>query len=109
MAERRAAFHHLLASLDAEGLRDETIVGEVEDKLEAFNEAVRRQKARVGLHVLTAAEGAATIWAPPVGLAAGPTTAIGEAAIQRHWGGKAVDAELGAVSLLAEAQRALAE
>jgi hypothetical protein len=113
VAERRDVFHELLASLDAEGLQDETIVGEIEDTLDAFNEAVRRrtkaQRARVGLHVITTAEGAATLWAPPVGLATGPTAAIGEAAIQRHWGGEPSDAELGAVSLLAEAQRALAQ
>jgi hypothetical protein len=112
IAERRTAFHEVLASLEAQGLRDETIVGEIEDALEAFNELLRRrtkaQRARIGLHVLTNAEGAAALLAPPVGLTTGPTTAIGEAVIQRYWGEKPSGAELGAVSLLAEAQRALA-
>jgi hypothetical protein len=107
----RAAFHALIASLDAQELRSETIVGEVEDMLDALNEAVRRhakaQVARVGVHVLTATEGAAALLAPPVGLAAGPTAAIGEALIRRRWGGMPSEAELNAVSLLAEAQRAL--
>ena len=109
--ERRAAFHELMASLEAEGLRDKTVVGEVEDLLDAFNESLRRhtkaQQARVALQVLTTIEGMAALWAPPVGLAAGPTAAIGEAAIQRRWSSTVSQAQLGAVALLAEAQRAL--
>jgi hypothetical protein len=111
VSDRRAAFHALLASLEAEGLRDETIVGEVEDLLSALNESVSRhtkaQRARAAVQVVTAAEGAAALWAPPVGLAPGPTAAVGEAVIQRRWGGGPPAAELGAVSLLAEAQHAL--
>jgi hypothetical protein len=112
--ERRAAFHQLIASLDAERLRDETVIGEVEDLLNAFNESVRRhtrkQQARLAVQVLTTMEGVAGLWAPPVTAAAGPTTAIGEAAIERHWPSdtpQAQQAQLGAVALLAEAQRAL--
>jgi hypothetical protein len=109
--ERRAAFHQLIASLEAEGLRDETVVGEVEDLLDAFNEAVRRhtkaQRARVAVQLLTTMEGAAGLWAPPVALTQGPTTAIGEAAIERRWSSDAPQAHLGAVALLAEAQHAL--
>jgi hypothetical protein len=112
VADRRAAFHHLLASLQAEGLHDETVIGEIEDGLKAFNEAIRRhskaQRARLGLQVLTAAEGAAALWAPPVGVVGGPTAAIGGAAIRRRWEGTPLQGDLGAVSLLAEAQRALA-
>jgi hypothetical protein len=111
VSDRRAAFHALLASLEAEGLRDETIVGEVEDLLSALNESVSRytkaQRARMAVQVVTAAEGAAALWAPPAALTSGPTAAVGEALIQRRWGGGPTDAELGAVALLAEAQRTL--
>ncbi len=111
VSDRRAAFHALIASLEAEGLRDEAIVGEVEDLLGALNESVSRhtkaRRARMAVQVVTAAEGTAALWAPPVGLASGPTAAVGEALIQRRWGGGHSDAELGAVALLAEARRTL--
>jgi hypothetical protein len=42
-----------------------------------------------------------------VALAAGPTAAVGEAAIQRRWASDVSQTGLGAVALLAEAQRAL--
>ena len=111
VSARRAAFHELMASLEAEGLRDETVIGEVEDLLDALNESVRRhtkaQQARMAVQVLTTVEGAAALWAPPVALAAGPTAAVGEAAIQRRWASDVSQTGLGAVALLAEAQRAL--
>jgi hypothetical protein len=111
MSRRRAEFHELVASFEAEGRRDETIVGEIEDLLKAYNESVRRhtkaQRARVAVQVLTTAEGAAGLFAAPAAIAAGPTAAIGEAMIRRRWGGDPSDSELGAVALLAEAQRAL--
>lgn len=111
VAERRAEFHALIASLGAQGLKDETVVGEVEDLLGALNDAVRRhtkaQRARVAVQVMTTAEGAAGLWAPPAALAAGPTAALGEAMIQRRWGAAPTAAELQAVSLLADAGHAL--
>jgi hypothetical protein len=110
VAESRAKFHELLGSLDAEGLEDETILGEVEDLLDEFNAAVQRhttaQRARVVVQVLTTAEGCAALWAPPVALAAGPTAAAGEALISRRWGG-GEEPSVGAVALLAEAQEAV--
>jgi hypothetical protein len=110
VAESRAKFHELLASLDAEGLEEETIVGEIEDLLDGFNASMRRhtkaQRARVVVQVLTTAEGCAALWAPPVGVAAGPTAAAGEALISRRWGG-GEEPSVGAVALLAEAQEAL--
>jgi hypothetical protein len=111
VAERRAAFHGLLASLASEELQDETVIGEVEDLLNEFNESVRRhtkaQRARVAVQVVTAGQGAAALWAPPVGLATGPTAAFGEALIERRWGGPPSGADLGAVALLAAARGAL--
>lgn len=111
VAARRAQFHELLASLQADQLSDETIAGEVEDLLVALNESVRRhtkaQRARAAVQVLTTAQGAAALWVPPVGLATGPTAAVGEAVIQRRWPGQPAEGHLSAVSLLAEAQRAL--
>lgn len=107
---RRAVFHELLASLGALGLRDETVVGEVEDLLDDFNAAIRRhtkaRRARVAVQLVTTAEAAVGLWAPPVALATGPTAAAGEALIKRRWGGEP-EAALGAVALLAEAQQAL--
>jgi hypothetical protein len=111
VSERRAQFHQLLASLQADNISDETIVGEVEDLLDALNESVLRhtkaQRARAAVQVLTTAQGAAALWVPPVGLAAGPTAAVGEAVIQRRWPGQDAGVQLGAVTLLAEAKRAL--
>ena len=65
MAKRRADFHELLASLEAQGLGDGAVVGESEDLIGAYNEPVRRhtraQRARVVVHAITAAEGAAAL------------------------------------------------
>jgi hypothetical protein len=87
--KRRAAFHELLASLTTEGLRDETIVGEIEDLLNAFNESIRRHSAawrmRVAVQFVTTGMGVAALWAPPVRVAAGPTTAVAEMAIRHRW------------------------
>ncbi|MFC8663983.1 hypothetical protein [Streptomyces sp. NPDC057199] len=108
--ERRAAFQELLALLAAEGLRDETVVGEIQDLLEGLNESVKRHTkarwARIAVLVLTGIQGAVALWAPPVALAAGPTAACGDAVIKRRWEGTPA-ANFGAVSLLADAQRAL--
>jgi hypothetical protein len=69
VSERRAAFHELLASLQAEGLHDETVIGEIEDLLGALNESVQRhiktRRTRAAVQVLTTAEGAAALWVPP--------------------------------------------
>jgi hypothetical protein len=110
VSERRAQFQALIACLAVKGLRDETIIGEVEDLLDGLNESVKRhtkaQRARTAVQVLSVAEGAAAFWAPPVALAEGPPAAFGDALIKRRWGDTpAVD--FGAVSLLAEAQQAL--
>ena len=110
---RRADFQAAMAALHATGLRDDTIVGEIEDLLAAFNASVKRrtnaQRARIAVQIATVAEGAAALWAPPIGLATGPTAAVGEALVRRRWGQATVGDEVDAVSLLAEAQRALAE
>jgi hypothetical protein len=111
VALRRARFHELLASLEADNLSDNTIVSEVEDLLVELNESVRRhtkaQRARAAVLALTTAEGAAALWLPPVGVATGPTAALGEAAIERRWSDQSDKGRLSAVSLLAEAQQAL--
>lgn len=112
--KRRAAFHQLLASLTAEGLRDETIIGEIDDLLNAFNESIRRHSAawrmRVAVQFVTTGMGVAALWAPPVRVATGPTTAVAEMAI-RHRRERSEDqktqVELDAATLLAEAQDAL--
>jgi hypothetical protein len=56
--------------------------------------------------VITIAQGVAALWAPFVALAAGPTAAYGDAVIERRWEDTS-RANFGAVSLLADAQRAL--
>jgi len=113
VANRRSALHTLLAALITEGLRDETIIAELEDKLQAYNKAIRRrseaQLTRMALQVFTTAEGAAGLWLPPVAVAAGPTAAIGEAGIQRRWGQSELSvSDLAAASLLADARQAVA-
>jgi hypothetical protein len=113
VAERRAAFQRRLAALASEGLRDETIVGEFQDDLDAYNAAVqshtRAQRARVAVQILTTGQAGAGLWAAPLSLTTGPTAAFGEAAIERRWGGDPSDPKFNAVALLAEAQRALAD
>jgi hypothetical protein len=110
VAERRAAFQQLIGSLAAKGRPDKTVVGEVEDLLTGLNESIKkrtkRQRARIALHVVTTAEGAAALWAPPVAIAIPATAAVGELVIKRRWGDTSA-ADFGAVSLLADAQRAL--
>jgi hypothetical protein len=110
VSARRAEFQALLAQFNALGLQDETIVGEIDDLLTAYNDVIEKhshaRKARVAVQVVTAAEGTVALWAPPIGLATGPTAAAGEALVNRHWGGDA-PAGLEAVSLLADAQKAL--
>jgi hypothetical protein len=112
--KRRAAFHGLLASLQAEGLRDDTVVGEIQDLLDAFNESIRRHstawRMRTAVQLVTTGISVAALWAPPVGLATGPVAAIGETAVRRRLErseDQATKAELDAVALLAEAQLAL--
>ena len=110
--KRRAAFHDLLASLSAEGLRDTTVVGEIEDLLNAYNESMRRYskawRMRMAVQLVTAGRGVVALWAPPVGVATAPTVAIAETAIQHRWStDQATRAELDAVALIAEAQDAL--
>jgi hypothetical protein len=46
---------------------------------------VVRRKARVAIQIVAAAEAAAALWAPPVAVAVGPTTAAGEAFVRRNW------------------------
>ena len=50
VSRRRAAFHELVASLESTGASTETIVGEVEDLLDDFNELIRRHR-RPGVRV----------------------------------------------------------
>ena len=107
---RRAAFHALLASLNAD-LRHDTIVAEIEDLLKAFNESIRRHsmawRMRIALQFVTTGMGVAALWVPPVGVATGPTAAIAETAIRSRWERPGDQAELDAVALIAEAQDAL--
>jgi hypothetical protein len=89
VGDRRADFQQFLASLDAEGLRDETIIWEVEDKLDAFNEVIRRhtraQRARIAVQIVKGGEATAGLWVPPMVLSRGPTAAVGDAIIERRW------------------------
>jgi hypothetical protein len=111
-AQRRADFQAAIARFHATGLRDETIVGEIEDLLAALNASVKNrtnaQRSRTALQFATAAEGAAALWAPPIAVATGPTAAFGEALIQRRWD-ETTPPGVDAVSLLARAQNALKE
>jgi hypothetical protein len=112
VARRRADFQDVMAKFHATGLRDETIVGEIEDLLAALNASIKNrtnaQRSRAALQIAETAGEAAALWAPPIALATGPTVAVGEALINRRWG-QAVAAPRGvdAVSLLEQAQRAL--
>jgi hypothetical protein len=110
VSARRAEFQAVLAQFSALGLQDETIVGEIDDLLAAYNDVIEKhsnaKKARVAVQVVTAAEGAAALWAPPIGLATGPTAAAGEAFVERRWG-EGAPAVVDAVGLLAEARKAL--
>jgi hypothetical protein len=110
VSARRAEFQAVLAQFSALGLQDETIVGEIDDLLAAYNDVIEKhsnaKKARVAVQVVTAAEGAAALWAPPIGLATGPTAAAGEALVERRWG-EGAPAVVDAVGLLAEARKAL--
>ena len=112
VSARRAEFQAVLGRFYAEGLKDETMVGEIEDLLIAYNAELRKNanktKARAAIQMATFAESAAALWAPPVALAVGPTTAAGEAVIKRHYGDAPPNPVVGAVTLLAEAQAALA-
>jgi hypothetical protein len=110
VSDRRAEFQKVLAQFHSLGLKDETIVGEIDDLLTAYNDVIRKHskatKARAVIHIATTAEAAAALWAPPVSLAVGPTTAAGEALVKRNWGEEAPSL-VNAVSLLAEARAAL--
>ena len=80
--QRRADFQAAIATFHATGLRDETIAGEIEDLLDAFNASVKSrtnaQRSRAAIQVAMAAEGAAALWAPPIALATGPTPLLGK-------------------------------
>jgi hypothetical protein len=112
-SRRRAEFQDLLASLPAGGVRDETVVGQIESLIEEYNKLIRRRskawRARTALLLLTTAEAAVALKVPAVGLASGLTAALGEAEIRRRLvlGDEKAVVGIGAVSLLAEAQRAL--
>jgi hypothetical protein len=110
VSDRRAEFQKVLAQFHSLGLKDETIVGEIDDLLTAYNDVIRKHskatKARAAIQMATTAEAAAALWAPPVALAVGPTTAAGEAFVRRNWSEDAPSV-VNAVSLLAEAQAAL--
>jgi hypothetical protein len=107
----RTAFHDLVASLDEAGLDTDIVVEEISDLVKELNAVVRNKskaaRARLAVQFIAAAEGAGAIALAPIGLAQGPTVALGEAAIERRWSSQG-DPGLGAVVLLAEAQRALA-
>ena len=112
VAQRRADFQAAIAKFHATGLRDETIVGEIQDLLDAFNASVKSrtnaQRSRAALQIATDAEGAAALWAPPIAAATGRTAAFGEAVIERRWD-ETTPPGVAAVSLLAQAQHALKE
>ena len=94
-------------------MRDETVVGQIESLIEEYNKLIRRRskawRARTALLLLTTAEAAVALKVPAVGLASGLTAALGEAEIRRRLvlGDEKAVVGIGAVSLLAEAQRAL--
>lgn len=110
VAQARAELQHLVGSIPPH-LKPSTIAGEVDDVVTRLNEAVsrrtKRQRARVALQLASAGAGTVALWAPPVGIAAGPSTAVGEAIIERRWGAP-TEAPAGAVELLGAARRALA-
>jgi hypothetical protein len=110
VSARRAEFQAVLGEFYSTGLKDETIIGEIDDLLTAYNDEIRKHtnatKARAAIQVAAFAESAAALWVPPVSLAIGPTTAVGEAVIKRNYGDPAPPI-VGAVTLLAEAQAAL--
>ncbi|WP_143658737.1 hypothetical protein [Streptomyces sp. IMTB 2501] len=110
VAGRRAQLQEMIAGLSTKGLSDETIVGEIEDIVIGLNESIKRQTkarlARGAVQVITAAEGAVSIWLPPVQLATGPTAVAGDAVIQRRWGGTP-SPEACAAKLLNDARREL--
>jgi hypothetical protein len=109
IAQRRAEMQQLIATIGPD-LKPETVAGELDDLVDGLNTALRRRTARqrwrTAVQVIATAQGAAALWAPPVGVAAGPTAAIGEALIERRYGAPAGIGP-GAVELLADAQRAL--
>jgi hypothetical protein len=110
VSSRRAEFQAVLGQFYAEGLKDETIVGEIDDLLTAYNNEIRKHadatKARAAIQLVAFAESAAALWVPPMSLAVGPTTAVGEAVIRRNHG-DAAPPVVGAVALLSEARTAL--
>ena len=113
VAERRAELHELIASLKAdEGIRDQTVVSQVKEHLDALNEAVAEKsdatKARQCVTGLTWAAGGFALWFPPVAALIGPAASIGNAVVKRLFGEGEKRADGGGgVELLAEAQRAL--
>lgn len=111
VSQRRAEFHHMLATLEADGMSAPSAVREVEAALEAYNEATRRhtstRRTRIAVHLLTAAEALASLHVPDVAVAAGPTVALGEAWIRRREPAETSESALQAVALLADARRAL--
>jgi hypothetical protein len=78
IAQRRADFHEVMAKFHATGLRDETIVGEIEDLLAALNASIKSrtnaQRSRAVLQIAETTGEAAALWAPPIALATGPTS-----------------------------------
>jgi hypothetical protein len=109
VSARRAEFQAVLGAFYSEGLKDETIVGEIDDLLTAYNDEIRKRagatKARAAVQVAALTESALALWLPPLSLAVGPTTAAGEAVIKRNYGDQTPI--VGAVELLAEAKAAL--
>lgn len=114
VAERRAELHELIASLRAdEGIRDQTVVAEVTEHLDALNKAVADKSNKTKAHQcvtgLTWAAGGFALWFPPLAAFVGPAASIGNTVVKRLFGEgeKRADGS-GGVELLAEAQRALA-
>lgn len=110
VAARRADLQEAVAALRQWDVRAETAVREFEDQVAGFNEAIKRRtnsrRAQMVLFALTTGEGAIAMSVPLVGLAAGPTAALGAAIIAKIQG-RTPTASGGAVELLAAAKRAL--
>ena len=93
-------------------MRDQTVVAEIRELLEAFNKEVtnktRRRVARGCVTGLTLAAGGFALWFPLAGVAASALAAFSNAMVERVYGeSEKPRRNSGGDELLAEAQRAL--
>jgi hypothetical protein len=111
ISELRAELHEAIASVKEDGVRDETVVAEIDEMLRAFNEAVAKKTngsvARTCLTGLSWAAGGFALWCPPVGALVGPAAKLGDVVVTKVFGGEE-PAKGSGLELLAAAQKALA-